>query len=227
MPNSPSISGLFGSSASVRSARAHELRIAGVVLVARQRGVRQDVRAVQRERRAHGCPRAAERGAAVGGARVVHVLVDVQHREAGPCMRELRLPRDETLEARDRFGKQRRVRRAAESAVTRLAVRQLERVRGAARERELRVEHWAEQRGRGRGVARDLGLQLRLLLDARRLVVGRGPDLRSGLGLDDPHRDARAAARDRARCRSGRSCARRRARRRALCPADATRLAWR
>ena len=49
-------------------------------------------------------------------------------------MGELRLPRDEALEAGERFGKQRRIGRATEGAITILAVGELERMRGASLE---------------------------------------------------------------------------------------------
>ena len=53
-----------------------------------------------------------------------------------------------------------------------------------ARERELGVEHRAEQCRRGGGFPCDFRLQLRLNFDAQRLVVGGGPDLGSGLRFD-------------------------------------------
>ena len=107
-----------------------------------------------------------------------------------------------------------------ESTVTSLAIRQLERLRGAAGEGQLRVEYRAEQRGRGRGVARDLALSSGCSSMPGGSSYAAGPDLRSGLGLDDAQRDARAVGLVTHAARQQRSCAPLAILRRALCPAD-------
>ena len=150
---------------------SHERRVAAVVLNARQRRVRQEVRAVQLQRFLRHCVRALcsdSPSPSWNTCSSTYIIARPAHACASCGRRSTRLSKQA-----ERLGKQRRVGCAAERAVACLAVLQLERVGGAARQRELRIEDRAEQCCRGCRVARHFGLQRGLVLDARRLVVRR------------------------------------------------------